>query len=245
MKDNFSQQAAGYAQYRPDYPPSLFGFILAHTKGRAAAWDCATGNGQTAKELARYYEKVFATDISQKQLDHAVQRENIIYSLQPAEHAVFDNDLFDLVTVSQALHWFDFAAFYAEVRRVGKPGGAIAVWTYPLLRISAAIDAILDHYHFQTLGPYWDSERKYVDAGYATIPFPFEEIAAPSFVMEYEWTLPVLEGYLRTWSALAKFMAKNDHDPVIEVIQRIRPLWNTEKMKISFPVCLRMGRIDK
>src|SRR5689334_1149416 len=114
MKDNFSKQASLYARYRPVYPPELFSFILNHIEKKDSAWDCATGNGQTAKELAKHFDKVHATDISQKQLDQAEQASNIFYSLQAAEQTNFSDNQFDLVTVSQALHWFDFDKFYTE-----------------------------------------------------------------------------------------------------------------------------------
>ena len=135
MKDNFSSQAASYAQYRPGYPKELFDFILAQITGREVAWDCATGNGQTAKELAPYFEKVFATDISAKQLENAVQASNIFYSIQPAEQTNFEENSFDLVTVSQALHWIQFDPFYSEVKWVTRPGGWLAVWMYGGLTI--------------------------------------------------------------------------------------------------------------
>ena len=73
MKDNFSKQADVYAKYRPTYPRDLFDFILSYVANKQAAWDCGTGNGQTAKELAVHFEKVVATDISQKQIDNAYQ----------------------------------------------------------------------------------------------------------------------------------------------------------------------------
>ena len=142
MKDNFSTQASIYAKYRPTYPDSLFEFILSHVNTRTAAWDCATGNGQTAKELAKYFEKVYATDISQKQLDQAEKAPNIIYSNQPSEKTNFPSATFDLVTVSQALHWFQFDLFYKEVRRVCKKGGWIAVWMYDR-RLSPEIDTLI------------------------------------------------------------------------------------------------------
>ena len=102
MKDNFSTQADIYARYRPRYPQELFEFIFERTANRQNAWDCATGNGQSAKVLARYFEKVFATDISQKQIDNAAQAVNIHYSVQPAEETNFADNTFDLITVSQA-----------------------------------------------------------------------------------------------------------------------------------------------
>ncbi|MEO7924337.1 MAG: class I SAM-dependent methyltransferase [Chitinophagaceae bacterium] len=245
MKDNFSNQAEGYSKYRPAYPEELFDFILQQFSERNSAWDCATGNGQTAKELAKYFNKVFATDISRKQLDQAVQADNISYSVQPAEQTNFPSAEFDLVTVSQALHWFRFDEFYTEVQRVVKPGGWIATWMYGLLRISPAIDKLIDEHHFTTLEKYWDPERKYVDDHYRSIPFPFEEIDSPAFHIRYHWTLEELEGYLNTWSALQKFTSANQYNPVTDLMKRIKPYWTAASMKTIFPLHLRMGRLVK
>jgi ubiquinone/menaquinone biosynthesis C-methylase UbiE len=181
MKDIFSRQASLYAKYRPTYPSELFAFILEHISDRECAWDCGTGNGQTAKELARSFDKVYATDISQTQLDNAEQAANIFYSLQPAEQTNFGENQFDLVTVSQALHWFDLEEFYTEVRRVAKPGAYLAAWMYGALTISPEIDRLKQDHYSNTLGPYWDYERKHVDDNYAGILFPFQEIISPEF----------------------------------------------------------------
>lgn len=245
MKDNFSRQADVYAKYRPHYPPELFDFIIQKIPVKENAWDCATGNGQTARVLADYFKNVFATDISQKQIDNAFKTGNIHYSVQPAEQTDFSDNTFDLITVSQALHWFDFEKFYAEVRRISKQDGSIAVWMYSLLRISPEIDRIVDTYHFITLEKYWDQERKYVDSNYTTIPFPFKELQTPRFSIEYYWTLEELEGYFNTWSALQKFIAVNIYNPVPGLINQIQPHWKNERMKIIFPLALRMGKIDK
>jgi SAM-dependent methyltransferase len=244
MKDNFSQQAAVYAQYRPQYPGELFQYIMGFVKENNRVWDCGTGNGQSAKELCKYFNTVFATDISQKQIDNAYRADNIFYSLQPAEHTDLSSKSIDLVTVSQALHWFSFEKFYAEVNRVAKPGAVIAVWTYSLLRISDAIDRLIEDYHFKTLGDYWDAERKWVDENYTGIPFPFAEIKTPAFSIKVNWTLRDLQGYLHTWSALQKFVAANNSSPVDALITQIEPLWGTvEKREIIFPVHLRLGTI--
>ena len=241
-----SQQADLYAKYRPTYPPELFGFILSKVKNRQVAWDCGTGNGQTAKELANFFDKVWATDISEKQISQAHQASNIVYSVQRAEQTLFPENSVDLITVSQALHWFQFDKFYAEVKRVAKPGAWIAAWMYSLLSISPLINKLINVDHYKnTLDTYWDYERKYVDDNYTTIPFPFREIETPLFQIHFEWTLQELEGYLNTWSALLKFIAVNHFNPVDELIKQIRPYWNQEKMKIVFPVHLRMGQIEK
>lgn len=245
MKDNFSKQSDIYAKYRPAYPQELYDFILKKVANKKIAWDCGTGNGQAAKELANAFEKVFATDISQKQIENAVQKDNIFYSVQPAEQTNFPDNSFGLITVAQALHWFRFDDFYTEVTRVAKPNSFFAGWTYSLLHITKEIDELISDYHFNTLGNYWDAERKYVDEEYKNIPFPFARISTPDFAIEYEWTIEELEGYFNTWSALQKFIAANQYNPVDELIRCIKPLWKQEKMKIHFPVHLLMGRIEK
>lgn len=127
---HFSQQAAQYSRFRPTYPPELFSFIMSHCSHRDRVWDCATGNGQAAVFLSKYFEKVEATDMSASQLSHAKQLPNINYILSKAESANFPNDYFDLITVAQALHWLDAEAFWKEVKRVGKKGGTVACWGY-------------------------------------------------------------------------------------------------------------------
>jgi len=244
MKDNFSRQSGIYAKYRPVYPQQLYDFILQNVKNKQTAWDCGTGNGQAAKELAKVFGKVYATDISQKQIENAIRQINISYSVQPAEQTNFPDNSFDLITVAQALHWFRFDDFYKEVKRVAKPDAVFAAWTYSLLRISKEIDALIEDHHFNTLGNYWDAERKYVDEEYRNIPFPFTKINAPPFSIEYEWTTEELEGYLNTWSGLQKFITTNQYNPVDQLMIQIKPLWKKEKMKIVFPVHMLMGPIE-
>lgn len=244
MKDNFSTQAKIYAKYRPGYPEKLFEYLSGLCVNKSLAWDCGTGNGQSAVILSKYFEKVYATDISKKQIDNAEERNNITYAVEPAEQTSIDNNSVDIITVSQALHWFHFEDFYAEVKRVAKPDAIIAVWTYSLLKINQPIDAIIHKYHFETLASYWDAERKYVDDGYQTIPFPFAQLETPALNIELYWTLDDLEGYLNTWSALQKFIKANNQNPVPSVIQEIKEHWKPgEKMKIIFPIHMKAGYV--
>lgn len=245
MKDNFSRQADIYAKYRPQYPQELFDFILQHIEKPNSAWDCATGNGQSAKVLARFFDKVSATDISQKQIEKAEPAPNIIYSIQQAEQTNFADNTFDLITVSQALHWFATEDFYREVKRVAKSSAIFAAWSYSLLYISPDIDRLIQSYYTNVIGPYWDSERKYVDDEYRTILFPFNEFEAPTFQMHYHWTLEELEGYFNTWSALQKYVLANGSNPVRDIIEKIKPYWGTEKMQVTFPLHMRIGKVEK
>jgi len=162
--DNFSTQSKEYSFSRPTYPESLFEFLSTVTPQKNLAWDCATGNGQAAIGLSKYFKKVIASDASKNQIRHGFQRDNIDYKLFPAENAELDNDSVDIVTVAQALHWFDFDKFYCNVKRVGKKDGIIAVWSYDMHKINPQIDKVTDRLDVdgEILGSYWDKETKYV-----------------------------------------------------------------------------------
>ena len=244
MKDNFSNQAAVYAQFRPQYPEQLINYICSFVLEKELVWDCATGNGQSAKLLSNHFNKVIATDISQQQIDNAFKAPNIFYSLEAAENTSLEENTVDLITVSQAIHWFDFDKFYAEVNRIAKSGAVIAVWCYSLLKISEEIDEIINDYHFKTLDVYWDPERKYLDDNYANIPFPFPQKETKSFTIELDWTIEQLEGYFETWSALQKFLKANSCSPIPELMQKIKMHWgDSETRKIIFPIHLKLGII--
>jgi hypothetical protein len=244
MKDNFSTQAGLYAQYRPTYPLELFEYVVSFISNKNTAWDCGTGNGQSALVLSGYFKKVIATDISSKQIDNAEKAPNIFYSVQPAENTNLETNSVDLVTVAQAIHWFDFEKFYTEVKRVASKNAFIAVWTYSLLNINDSIDQLIRNYHFNFLGSYWDAERKYVDDQYKNIPFPFEKINVPPFNIEVNWSIEDLEGYLNTWSALQKYIKVNDANPVPDLIHLLKPYWGpAAKRKIIFPIHLLLGAI--
>ena len=246
VKDNFSEHASAYAKYRPGYPPELYTFLLGLVKERNIAWDCATGNGQVAVELSNHFDKVYATDISEAQLKNAHVKDNIFYSIARAESTEFPDDFFDMITVAQAIHWFDFHAFYTEANRTMKPGGILAVMGYGLLKTGEDTDAIIGHFYKNIIGPYWDKERKYVDENLTTIPFPFEEIATPILINRFEWSLDDLLGYFSTWSAVQHYIKANNEDPVAIIRKSLEEKWPAGSTRmITFPVLLRVARIKK
>ncbi|NCI47836.1 class I SAM-dependent methyltransferase [Sediminibacterium soli] len=243
MKDHFSQDAARYAQFRPQYPLALAIYLSGLISERRAAWDCGTGNGQFAALLADYFDDVFATDISAAQIANAVRKANISYSIQPAETTGFPDRQFTLVTVAQAIHWFDFTAFYREVKRVLQPGGIIAVIGYGLLQTEPHLQQAIDHLYKNTLGSYWHAERRYIDEAYRTIPFPFTEMEAPAFDMYFEWTHEQLIGYLNTWSAVKQYTRIHGHNPVEDFEKELPALWKNDTVQtFRFPLLLRIGR---
>ena len=240
MKDNFSSQSVNYERYRPDYPVELYKYIFSHVKSFDHAWDCATGNGQVAKYLTRNFKQVEASDISHKQLDHAYNHIKINYHVCPAESTPFRNDQFDLVTVAQALHWFDFKKFFPEVKRVLKPSGILAVWTYGLLKINEEIGPIVSDFYKNTVGPYWDDERKHVENQYLDIEFPFNYALKKAFFMYKNWSLDDFTGYLNTWSSVKKYKKDQGHDPVTPLKSKISELWPGDDCKVTFPIYLHL-----
>ena len=241
FKDHFSPLAQGYARYRPGYPAQLFAWLAEAAPGRTLAWDCATGSGQAALGLAPHFDAVVATDASAEQLENAEPHANITYRVAPAEASGIEAGAVDLVTVAQALHWFDLPAFYAEVERVLRPGGMLAVWTYNLLSVSPGIDAVVNPFCDETLADYWPAERRHVQVGYRDLAFPFAEVAAPAFAMTADWTLEQLIGYLRTWSAVRRYREREGEDPVAAVEAALQPLWGEGARRIAWPLTLRAG----
>src|SRR5512134_188933 len=199
FEDHFSGHSDQYAQSRPHYPDEIYAYLASIAPARSLAWDCGTGNGQAAIGLAKYFDKVYATDASAEQISHAHAHEKVEYHVEPAEHISLNDSSVDLITVAVAIHWFNFEEFYREVKRVLKPGGVLAAWTYNSVEISPRIDPLIWHYYREIVGPYWPERIRYIEDRYQTIPFPFEEITPPSFVMEINWSLIQLAGFLDSW----------------------------------------------
>jgi SAM-dependent methyltransferase len=242
FKDHFSAQAAEYAKFRPRYPRELFRYLASIAPANGVAWDCATGNGQAAVELAEEFERVIATDASEKQVANAEAHPRVDYRVAPAERSGFPAHSVDLVTVAQALHWFDLDRFYAEVKRVLRPQGVIAAWAYKLARIAPAIDEVVNHYYSEVVGEYWPAERVLVEK-FEELPFGFDEIAAPPFEMSAGWKVEHLLGYLRTWSATQRFIAAENRDPLEQIEKELRSVWGDGGHRVVWPLTVRVGRI--
>lgn len=247
FQDHFSARAAVYATARPTYPPALFTTLSALAPGRSLAWDCGTGNGQAARGLADHFEKVVASDPSEAQLSRALAHHRIEYRVAMEKDSGLPARSVDLVAAAQAAHWFDMQAFGAEVRRVLRPGGIVAVWCYNLLRISPAIDEQIHRFYSKTVGPYWPPERRHTEAGYRTLPFPFPELDFPDMVMQQSWTLEELGAYLTTWSAVSRFTSETGFDPVDPFLGELAKVWGPpqQRRRIEWPLTGRLGRLPE
>ena len=244
--DHFSTVAARYADFRPHYPAALFDYFATLVPGEARVWDCACGNGQATLDLAERFEHVVGTDASRDQIASARPHPKIEYRVAAADASGLDARSVGLVTVAQALHWFDLDAFYGEVRRVLKPGGLLAVWAYGIDQVEDhAINEIVQKFYSETVGPYWPPERKLVEDGYRSMLFPFEEIAAPAFRMETRWALEPLLGYFSTWSATNRFIQATGRNPLEPLAESLAGLWGDSNLPrlITWPLSLRIGRM--
>jgi SAM-dependent methyltransferase len=241
FKDHFSSLADRYAAYRPTYPQALMKFLADCCQERRLAWDCATGNGQTAVALTPYFEHIIATDASEAQICSAAPHPRVDYRVARAEGSALDPRSVDLITVSQALHWFDIDRFFDEVMRVLVPGGVFSAWSYELCVVEPEIDAhVLELY--RQIDAYWPPERRIVEDRYRGIELPMPAIAAPEFEMTASWKVDAMLGYLRTWSACQHYLRERGSDPVDTIEEALRRLWGAESRAVRWPLALKIGR---
>lgn len=243
FKDHFSGHAAEYARSRPGYPPTLFAWLAEQCTERKRAWDCATGNGQAAVALAEHFDAVIATDASRAQIADATPHSRVSYFVAPAEESGIADASCDLVTVAQALHWFELDAFYAEVNRVLKPGGLLAAWTYDLARIAPDVDRIIDMFDTEIVGAYWPPERCHIDNHYEDLAFPFMRIDVPPFEMQQRWSREQFVDYIGTWSAVQRYRQAKHHDPLAWLDNELASCWHREEVReVRWPMYFLAGQ---
>ncbi|HUF65576.1 MAG TPA: class I SAM-dependent methyltransferase [Gemmatimonadaceae bacterium] len=242
----FARQAVHYSRHRPLYPEELFGHLAGLCRNHELAWDAGTGSGQAAVGLAGHFERVLATDASDEQIAHARAHARVTYRRAPAHTSGLEDSSTDLVTVATALHWFDLEAFYAEVRRVSKPGGLIAVWGYQDTRVSPAADRVLARYRKEIVGQDWAFQVRLLTEQYRTVPFPFEEVPAPAhFVARLDMALEDVTGYLESWSATQRYRERTGRDPIAAIREDLAAAWgdpHTARV-VEWPLFMRIGRM--
>jgi len=244
FSDHFSDHARSYSESRPHYTAAIFDYLASLVPSLEMAWDCGTGNGQAALSLVERFRRVVATDASDEQIHHAFTHPRIDYRVEPAESTSIEPRSVDLITVGTAAHWFDFDRFWKEARRVARPGGVLAVWTYHFpAPLGPELDRILERYYHETLRGFWPEEIHYLEDHYHTLPFPFDEIEAPEFFMEAEWRLDDMIGFLSSWSASSRYREHHGREPTDEVADDIRAAWGEtdDVRRIVWPLHCRIG----
>lgn len=246
FKDHFSGHAQAYADARPGYPKKLFEFLASQCEQHDLVWDCATGNGQAAVSLAETFKRVIATDASAEQVQQAQPAENIVYRQMTAEQPLLEENSCDLITVAQALHWFDSSLFFENAKTCLKPAGVLAAWCYAVQQVNHPIDAVVEKLYEGILGDYWPPERRLVENHYRDINFPFATCIERDFVMSCEWNLTQLCGYLTSWSALQRYKKDQGSDPLLLVIEELREAWGKDPEMarvVTWPLTLKLARM--
>jgi SAM-dependent methyltransferase len=244
FKDYFSTQAEEYAKYRPKYPPELYKYLSSIVSGHNRAWDCATGNGQAAVDLAPYFDEITASDASAAQIEHAAAHPKIKYIVASAENSGLETASCDLITVATAIHWIDTDKFYPEVRRILKPGGVIAVWIYGWSTIDAENDKVFEAYN-NIVKDYWPPDTRKAWHFEELIDFPFDLIPSPEFDIKLQWTLKEFLSYLYTWSSTQNYMREKGENPIELIYDDFKKVWGDEESKktVYWKLKLKAGRV--
>ena len=245
FRDHFSSSSPAYAQFRPRYPQALYDWIASEAPATMRVWDCATGTGQAAIDLAARFTHVVASDASRAQLASAVSHPRVRYVQSTAEAAGLASASVDAVVVAQAVHWFDMPAFFREAARVGRPSALVAVWTYGNLRLPPEIESLFVPFYEEVVGPYWPPERELIVGGYVDVPMPFARVEPPRLAMDTSMTMAGLEGYIGTWSATQRYREALGHDPVPGFMASVAEVWGdpASAKPAAWPLTIIAGRV--
>ncbi|MGH9899336.1 MAG: class I SAM-dependent methyltransferase [Pyrinomonadaceae bacterium] len=245
FKDHFSSHAADYAAFRPTYPIALVDFLVSISPATDLAFDCGCGNGQLSVLLADRFDRVIAIDASAKQIENAEAHPRIEYRCAPAEQSGLPESIADLVVAAQSAHWFDLPTFYEEVRRVARQQAIVALVTYKLIQVNDIVDSVISHFYSEVVGPYWPFDRRHVEEGYRSFPFPFREIETPNFTIEAEWGALDIVAYVDTWSAVREAEKALGRKPMEQFCHDLLTVWTAESPKrtVKLPLALRVGHV--
>lgn len=244
-KDYFSAVAENYAQFRPSYPTELVNFLAEHSPDCGRVWDAGAGSGQLSVKLTQQFKHVVATDLSHTQLQQATPHPSITYFCAKSEQSGLKNRSVDLAVCAQAAHWFDLPAYYAEVKRVLKPGGLLALICYYRISGEPEVTAVIDELYGPILRDDWPPGREAVDSRYQDIYFPFTVIDTPVFSIDVQWTRNQLMGYLLSWSATKRYEAAGKGSIHAWLVQQLVPCWPNENQvkAFYFPIYMRAAKL--
>jgi len=242
-QDHFSSIASQYALGRIGYPEELYHFLSAQCAGHDLAWDCATGSGQAALDLTCSFSRVIATDISEELLALATPHPRISYHAASAEDSGVESDSVDLITVAQALHWFDLSRFWEEVTRVLKKGGVMAFWGYNWPVVEPGVDRLLEDLK-TVIAPFWPDRSSVLHGGYRSIRAPLHEVSCPAFEASAQWELDDYLAHLCSWSATRYHRERTGEDVMEQFKTAFAQVWSGGRVAVKWPLILRVFQKD-
>ncbi|RVD57646.1 class I SAM-dependent methyltransferase [Mesorhizobium sp. M2D.F.Ca.ET.185.01.1.1] len=240
----FDQGGRDYARFRPEYPLAIARFLAEAAPMRRRAVDVGCGNGQLTTQLADHFDEAIGLDPSADQIANVMIHQRVRYICAPAENIPLPDRSADVITAAQAAHWFDLPHFYEEVRRISCDNALIALISYGVLQFgSPELNERFNQFYRQEIGPYWPPERKLVDTGYATIPFPFSELQPPQLFIDRNWELRDFLGYISTWSATRRVIEAGREDILERFVTDLSRHWGEGEQPVTWPVNMRLGRL--
>jgi SAM-dependent methyltransferase len=242
FKDHFSTHAAAYATHRPTYPSALVDYLADLAPADGLALDCACGNGQLTALLANRFQRVIGTDASAEQIGNAVSHPRVEYRVALADDSGLPQESADLITVAQAAHWLDLETFYAEARRVARPGAPLALITYGVMEIDGDAGSLVRDFYDESRELCGPPERKHTADGYRNLPFPFADVKAPPFNIEAMWSLTQAIGYIETWSVVREMEKRFDLHTLEKLRADLAAAWGDADTRFCrWPIVMRLA----
>jgi len=219
------------------------------------ALDVGSGTGQAAIALCKHFSKVIALDPSPGQIQQLKENKEKPGNLEcvegTAETIQLPDKSVDLITVAQAIHWFDLPRFFTQTHRLLKHGGLVAIWGYSLCKIdNEKADEVLRKFYVDTIGPYWDPQRKHIDNHYKDIipenyDYPGKAIERVDLQMTKPVDLASFMGYMETWSAVNQYKTKHPDlpSPLIQFKSSLEQcLIGKGTMNLTFPIFMILAK---
>ncbi len=132
---SFNAWADEYERYRPSYPDELFATIERRLElpDRPHVADLGAGTGRASLAMAAIGWRVTAIEPGRPMLEQLRGRASedglVVATVQAsAEETGLDPASVDLATAGQAFHWFDRERAVAEMARIVRPGGGVALF---------------------------------------------------------------------------------------------------------------------
>ena len=263
--------ASIYRQYRPAYPQKVLEIITNYVKkwsgGYDVAVDVACGSGQSTFYLQNTFRRCIGVDISKAQVKEASQAcqekglPNIEFVQGSAADIPMEASSVDVVTIAQAWHWVDPESFYAECKRILKPGGCLAVYGYGNGQIinNTECNVLLKDFYTKTLKGYWNDRRRHIDNEFKEVVLPFSNTERHYTSMLHITSLDWFIGYVSTWSGYCKYCEENPGNKELQVMEeKMRQVLVKEKqsedvstsnedgldlsVQVRFPVFVLLGQ---